>query len=224
MNNYKKLYFIPLVLLLVFVVFIVLVKTVDVSVIGENSTNIGLTFINKGFYESHKLINNTFYNVSKYLGYLSFLIIGFFLVVGVIQLIKRKGFFKVDTDLLLLGAIYVLTMVFYVFFEIVVVNVRPIIVDEPMEASFPSSHTLLAVVAVGTLLFEILKRISNKYLKWGSLIAASLFMIVLIVFRLLSGVHWVTDIIAGIILGLAIVSLFIVLNIDIKEKQINQEK
>ena len=78
MKNYKKLFIIPCALLLAFILLFVFVKTVDVSVLGENSTNIGLTFMNKPFYESHKTLNETFYKLSKYLGYLSFLMIAFF--------------------------------------------------------------------------------------------------------------------------------------------------
>lgn len=223
MKNYKKLFIIPCALLLAFILLFVFVKTVDVSVLGENSTNIGLTFMNKPFYESHKTLNGTFYKLSKYLGYLSFLMIAFFAGIGLIQFIKRKKFLEVDKDILILGIVYIFTLALYFFFDFVPVNVRPIIVEDPMEASFPSSHTLMGVVVFGTAIYEILKRFTNKYLKYVLTTVSGILMLLMIAFRTLSGVHWISDIVSGIVLGLFIVSLFITLDLNIT-RNVEQEE
>ena len=190
-----------------FIIFTIIIKIVDVQSIGPENSKVGFSSINESF---HNFLgyNDLFYKISKYLGYLSFLIIGLFAVIGLIQLIKRKSIFKVDKAILLLGAFYVLVLFAYAFFEIVIVNYRPVLEKGVLEASYPSSHTILSIcVCMSGIL------VSNKVFKDKKMIklfniCLTILMLSIIVFRTISGVHWLTDIVGGVLLSSALCLLF----------------
>ena len=69
--------------------------------------------------------------------------------------------------------------------------------------SFPSGHTISALLLYGTLLLLVYKKVKGKYRK--PLIIFFTVMIILIGFsRIYFGVHYLSDVIGGYILGLAI--------------------
>lgn len=193
--------------LLFFVVFTLLVKIVDVQSIGPENSKVGFASINELF---HNFLgyNDLFYKISKYLGYLSFLIIGLFGVIGLIQLIKRKSIFKVDNTILILGAFYVLVLFTYAFFEIVIVNYRPVLENGVLEASYPSSHTILSICVCMSGILTSNKIFKDKKIIKLFNICSTILMLSIIVFRTISGVHWLTDIVGGIILSMSLCLLF----------------
>ena len=184
-----------------------MVKFVDVEAIGPLRSSIGLASMNRSFKELFG-VNMLWHDVAEILGYLIFAFVGFFAVLGVIQLIKRKKLFAVDRAILLLGVFYAAVAAVYVAFELVVVNYRPILIEGELEASYPSSHTLLAICVVATAIVALHKIFGAK--KWVICldVVSSLAMTATVVFRAISGVHWLTDILAGIILSLALVFLY----------------
>ena len=96
----------------------------------------------------------------------------------------------------------------YIFFEKVIINYRPVLEDGVLEASFPSSHTLLAVcICASSLLISKYYIKDKKVLKMFNIFTYAL-MIILVVGRLISGVHWFTDIMGGIIISTLLVSLY----------------
>lgn len=101
MKNKKKL-FTGIALLIAFAVWTILIQFIDVQAVGVNETNIGFATINTWF---HKLtgIHTTVYIITDWLGLVPICICGFFGIVGLRQLIKRKSIFKVDADIILLG-------------------------------------------------------------------------------------------------------------------------
>lgn len=202
----------------VFVVILIMVKYVDVDFLGENGTAIGLSTINNKFYQAHSTLNETFYKITKYMGYFCFLVMGFFALKGLIQLIKRKKLSAVDIDLLVLGGIYILTLAFYVFFELVPISFRPIIVEKPGESSFPSSHTFLTVVVMMCSILYVSIHSQNTIIKITLSILAIVFSILMIYLRALSGVHWFTDIVAGVLLGVSISFLYLTILLGIANK------
>ncbi len=191
-----------------FVLLTVLLKIVDVRPIGPQETKVGFAALNGAF---HQLtgVHEGLYQLTKWLGYLAILTAVFFAAVGLLELIAGKSLKKVDTDLLLLAALYAATVILYVFFELVIVNYRPVILGTEPEASYPSSHTMVALVILGSAVYEFGIRIRKKQLR-NILQYACLALAVLIVLgRLFSGVHWFTDIVGGFLLGSALVFFFV---------------
>ena len=198
-----------LVLLAVSLIFTVLVKLVDVQAVGPQGTSVGFAGLNKAF--SNLVGTNMFlYKVTQLLGYLALAVVAFFGFGGMLQLVKRKSVLKVDRELRAAGVMYVIVLALYVFFEKVVVNYRPVIMPDETapEASFPSSHTLLACVVFGSaiILADTYVR-SDKARKIVKLVFAAL-TVIMVIGRLFSGVHWITDIVAGLLFSACLISAF----------------
>lgn len=185
-----------------FLLLTVLVLTVDVASCGASGAEVGLSGLNGAIFSA--LGENDFwYTVTEVLGALALGIMAAFAVMGGWQLIARRSLRRVDGDILAMGVCYVLMMGLYVLFELVVINCRPILVDGLLEASFPSSHTMLVVTVVGSAAVWTGRRFrgGRRAAEWT---AALLICAVTVVGRLLSGMHWFTDILAGLLLGCAL--------------------
>lgn len=207
MKKNKKYIITTISLLILAVAYTLIVKYVDVRPIGPELSKVGLSHMN----ESYRNIigyNDIWYKITKYLGVVPFLIVAYYGLLGVLQVIKRKNPLKVDKKILFLGGFYVLVGITYIFFEKVIINYRPVLEDGFLEASFPSSHTMLAVCICMTSLL-----ISKYYIKDDKLrkilnIATNILMVVLVIGRLLSGVHWFSDILGGVIISAFLVSIY----------------
>lgn len=209
MTNTKRNTIISIVLIICAIVYTFLVKTVDVKQIGPDNTSVGFATVNEAV--ANKLpFNETLYKITKYLGYVSLAAVGAYALVGLVQLIKRKSLFKVDREIIALGIFFVIVLALYVAFEIVIVNYRPVILDSEVgvEASFPSSHTVLAicvctsVIMVNKKIFENVKGI--KLVNIGALLV----LFGTAIGRTLSGVHWISDIVGGVIISAALLMTF----------------
>lgn len=203
----RKNFIISGVLFLLFLLLTILVMKVDVQPIGPQQSTVGLASINQ-FVNEKFGVHLIWYNITDVLGDVAILVALGFGALGIVQLIKRKSLLKIDMDIILLGIYYVIVIATYVFFEIFIVNYRPIIIDGSLEASFPSSHTLLILCIMITAMLQLHKRIKNirlRFIVHGMSIGV---IVVTILGRLISGVHWVTDIVAGIILASALIMLY----------------
>ena len=191
------------------ILWIVLVKCVDVAAIGPAGTSVGLSGLNQAV---HNLtgVHMLWYTITDWLGILAVLAVAAMALLGLVQLIKRRSLFKVDREILALGGLYLAIFLLYVFFEKVIVNYRPIIMPgcTAPEASFPSSHTMLTCVVLGGILLVLDKYVKNKGLCAVLKALCWLIIIVTVVGRLISGVHWFTDIIGGLLISAALLSLF----------------
>lgn len=207
MKKNKKYIIITFVLLLISVIYTLLVKFVDVSDIGPNLSSVGFSTINGAF---HNLTGEIdfFYKLTKYLGLIPFLIVAFYGFIGVKQLIKYKSIKKVDKRIILLGCFYVLVLITYILFEKVIINYRPVLMDGELEASYPSSHTMLALCICLSSLMIAKNFIKNKNVLKYFNIGTIILMFILVIGRTLSGVHWLTDIIGGIIISIFLVSCY----------------
>ena len=190
------------------VCYIFVIRTVDVAAIGPMGTEVGLSTLN-GMVSALIGTRDLWYRVTEMLGYLAILLAGVFGVCGLIQWIRRKKLSRVDREIFLLAGLYIAVIALYVLFEKFPVNYRPILMDgetEP-EASFPSSHTMLSIVVFGSAIPMV-----KKYLPSGWAGAASavlwILLAVTVIGRLLSGVHWLTDILGGILIGTALLAFF----------------
>ena len=207
MSKRRKLFIATFILFLIAVGYILLVMKYDVQSIGPKNTKVGFAGINGAI---HNMLpyNDTWYKITKYLGIVPFLICAFYGLQGIMQIIKYKSLKKVDKRLIYLGLFYVTMLVLYVLFDKIVINYRPVLEDGALESSFPSSHTLLAVcICASSLLISKFYIKDKKVLKIFDILTYAL-MILLVVGRLISGVHWLTDILGGIIISTFLVSLY----------------
>ena len=145
MDKNKKAIMISVVLFIISIIYIILVKNVDVASIGPQGSEVGFSSINAIFQNSLGY-NEIWYKITKYLGVIPFLIVAYYGLIGILQLTKRKSIMKVDKKIICMGAFYVLLGMTYVLFEKLVINYRPVMLEGELEASFPSSHTLLSGV------------------------------------------------------------------------------
>ena len=190
--------------IIIFIIYTMLIKTIDIKAIGPHYSKVGFATINQAFHNVTGM-NEAWYKISKYLGILPLCIIGIYALIGCIQLIKRKKILKVDKPILTLGVFYIIVGIIYLFFEKVIVNYRPVLTNGKLEASFPSSHTVLAIcVCASSVLISKYYIKNKKTLKIANIISY-LLMILIVVSRLLSGVHWLTDIIGGILISISLV-------------------
>ncbi len=193
--------------LLVFIVWTLLICFVDVRAVGPNDSMVGFATINLHF---HKLIgvNMSLYVITDWLGLVPIFFVASFAVFGLVQWIKRKQISKVDYDILALGVFYLVVSLVYLLFEYLIINYRPILINGVLEVSYPSSTTLLAVCVIPTVIMQFDLRIKNNLLKKCINIILSLFLLFMVAGRLVSGVHWLTDIIGGTLLGAGLVSMY----------------
>ena len=189
-----------IVFIIAFMIWTILILILDVQPIGVKGTNIGFATINSWF---HSLtgVNMTLYTITDWLGLVPIFICMFFGLVGLVQLVKRKNLLKVDFDIIILGVYYVIVILCYLIFEMHPINYRPILINGFMEASYPSSTTLLVLCVIPTLVFQANQRLKSITLKSFITIFAVAFSVFMVVGRLTSGVHWLTDIIGSCLLS-----------------------
>lgn len=193
---------------LLFLGFTVLVSVADVRPVGPEGSAVGLATLNAWAAERIG-VHMLWHQITNVLGVVALLTAGCFGLLGLTQLMLRKSLWKVDVQILLLGAFYVLLAVCYLFFEIMIVNFRPVILEGGLEASYPSSHTMLTVCIMATAIMELRRLLAQKETLCRVLTAAAfLVMVVTVIGRLLSGVHWLTDIIGGLLLSVTLVLLY----------------
>ena len=203
-------------LLILSVVFTLLVKNIDVKAIGPNESLVGFAYINKLF---HNLIgsNMAIYKITEIIGLIPLLIAFIYVIIGIKQLITRKSLLKVDKEIYLLGLFYILVLGVYIFFEKVVINYRPVLIDNILEPSYPSSHTLMSIcICISSIMIN--KKLFRNNLADIENIISIIVMVLIIVGRIISGVHWFTDILGGIIISSTLVVLFYTILSSIKPR------
>ena len=150
----------------------------------------------------------TIYYITDWLGLIPMVVCILFGGIGLVQLLRRKSLFKVDLDIRLLGLYYGIVILWYLFFERFPVNYRPILIEGFQEASYPSSTTLLVLGVMPTLFFQINRRIKNKKIKTLIDILIIVFSLFMVIGRLISGVHWLTDIVGSVFLSMGLFSVY----------------
>ena len=194
-------------LLMGFAAWTFLIQTVDVQPIGPNGSSVGFAALN-GWFHQLTGVHWTLYTLTDWLGLVPIAVCLIFAGIGFVQLVRRKSLFRVDLDILLLGVYYVLVIFCYLMFEMVPINYRPILIDGFLEASYPSSTTLLVLSVMPTLYFQAQRRLNPNALRQTILIFSVLFSAFMVIGRLVSGVHWLTDIVGAVLLSSGIFLIY----------------
>jgi len=205
-NRIRKDFGTASLLLVLFVIFTILLRFIDLDSLAPDGSPVGFAFLN-GTVASRFPFHPFFYRMSECLGRLALLLAGVFAFIGLFQWIGRKKLLEVDFDILALGVLFGVTVFTYFLFETVKINVRPILWNGKAENSYPSSHTVLSIVVfVGVL--PLLKRRLTPMLYLFAESILLCFTVLTLVGRLLSGMHWITDLFGGILLSVSLLGYY----------------
>lgn len=208
-TNGKKLIIVGAVGIAAFILWTILIQVIDVQPVGQNGTNIGFASLNTQFHQMTG-VNMTLYNLTEWLslGIVPILTCLFFCGLGLVQFTKRKSVMKVDRDILILGIYYVVIVVIYAIFEVIPINYRPIPIEGVMEASYPSTTTMVVLCVMMTVIFQAMRRLKNVMLRTVVVVITALYTAFMVYGRLFAGVHWLTDILGSIILSFGLFALY----------------
>ncbi len=203
----KRLLFLGSIFIGAFIIWTLLIQKVDVQPLGVNGTNIGFSKINCWF---HQLtgVHMEVYNITDWMGLVPVFICMIFGGIGFVQLIKRRNLLKVDYDIIFLGIYYVIVIFGYLIFEMIPINYRPILIEGFLEASYPSSTTLLVLCVMPTLVEQVNRRSGRVIFKGIIKVFVICFSSFMVVGRLISGVHWLTDIVGSIMLSFGLFCIY----------------
>ena len=203
----KKRFFVGISFLFAFILWTILVSIIDVKAIGPLNSKVGFATLNNFF---HKItgFNFSLYVITDWLGIIPIIVAFGFAIFGLIQLIKRKSLLKVDFDIIILGLFYLITFIIYIFFENIIINYRPVLINGNLEVSYPSSTTLLTACVIPTSILQFHHRIKNKIFNRTIVYVLILFTIFMIIGRTISGVHWITDIISGLLISTGLILVY----------------
>ena len=206
-NKNQKDFCIAICILLAFLLWTVAIQFIDVQAIGPQESSVGFATINQLVFNLTG-VHMSLYTITDWLGLVPLMFVMGFGTLGLIQWIKRKHLLKVDYNILILGGFYIVVMAVYVLFEMLVVNYRPVLIGGILEASYPSSTTMLVMCVMPTAIMQFNARVKNNVLKRFVVSAIIAFIVFMVIGRLVSGVHWFTDIIGGALLSTGLVLMY----------------
>ena len=205
-ENVKNFY-IALSLLTAFVLWTAAISIIDVKAIGPRESSVGFAALNS-FIHNLTGMHMSLYTITDWLGLVPVAFGMGFAILGLVQWIKRKSILKVDYSILVLGLFYIVVIAAYLLFESFVVNYRPVLIEGYLEASYPSSTTMLVMCVMPTAMMQFGPRIKNDLFRKCVTFTIAVFIAFMVIGRLVSGVHWITDIIGGALLSTAIVLMY----------------
>ncbi len=207
MKRIKKNFGISSGLLISFILWTVAVRLIDVQAIGPRNSRVGFAVLNRSFHELTG-VNFTLYTITDWLGLVPVAVCLGFAILGLVQWIGRRSIRKVDISILLLGGFYILVIAAYLLFEEIVINYRPVLINGYLEASYPSSTTLLVMCVMPTAIMQFNSRIRSRKFRVCVSILIAAFIAFMVIGRLISGVHWLSDIIGGALLSSGLVMTY----------------
>jgi undecaprenyl-diphosphatase len=190
-----------------FILWTAAVSFIDVQPIGPENSRVGFAALNQ-FVHQLTGVHMGLYMLTDWLSLIPLGFVAGFGFLGLFQWIQRKSLLQVDRSILVLGGFYLLTGAVFLFFEKFVVNYRPVLMEGILEASYPSSTTMLVLCVMLTAAMQLKRRIRNSNLQHLTVSAITVFTALMVIGRLVSGVHWFTDIIGGILLSMGLVTLY----------------
>ena len=204
----RKHFFTGVFLIAAFFLWTILLGIMDVQPIGPQGTMVGFAGLNQAVHVFTG-VNMTLYTVTDWLGLVPLGFVFGFALLGLGQWIRRKHILRVDRSILTLGVFYLVVMAVYVFFECYVVNYRPVLIEGKLEASYPSSTTILVLCVMPTVIMQLGTRIRSRIIRRWVSVAMMLFAAFMVIGRLLSGVHWFSDIVGGVLISAGLVMLYV---------------
>ena len=216
----KVLFISSIVLFVLFVLLTILVATVDKGEAGESVTQVGLSSINSGIFDTLGK-NDVLDKITDVLLILSFLVVLANAALGALFLIRDK---KLDLSLVIMGCFYILCLILYLLFNFIHINYAPLLDEGELKESFPSSHVLASVFIFLSSIIIINENINKRIIRNILLITTIVLSLLMVVFRLFSGWHWFTDILAGELLGLFLVSLYALITLALDKRFIELKK
>ena len=194
-------------LLAAFALWTASVCLVDVQPIGPLGSEVGFAALN-GWFHTLTGVHLWLYDLTDLLSVVPLGLCAAFGILGLVQWVRRRSLRRVDRDLLLLGGFYLAVAAFFVAFECFPVNFRPVLIEGRLEASYPSSTTMLALCVMPTARMQLRRRLRPGTLRRVLCAMITCFTAFMVVSRLLSGVHWLTDILGGAVLSAALVTAY----------------
>ena len=194
-------------LMAAFALWTAAVGFVDVQAIGPQGSAVGFATLN-GFFHNLTGVHMSLYLITDWLSLIPLGFVPGFALLGLVQWIKRRKLLSVDYSILVLGGFYVVVMAVFVLFELFVVNYRPVLIDGQLEASYPSSTTILVMCVMPTAMMQLNARLRNQMLRRCVTFLMAAFMVFMVIGRLVSGVHWLTDIVGGALLSAGLVMMY----------------
>lgn len=207
MKKNQKSFCVAGLLLLMFLLWTIAIQRIDVQAIGPRESKVGFAVLN-GWFHGITGVNWLLYNLTDWLGLVPLCFCFGFAILGLTQLIKRRSLLKVDNDIIVLGGFYIIVIAAYVAFEVFAINYRPVLINDYLEASYPSSTTLLVMCVMPTVIMQLNRRMKNTLLNKIVDCAIVVFIIFMVVGRLISGVHWITDIIGSVFISAGLVLIY----------------
>ncbi len=207
MKRSQKTFYIGASIFIAFIIWTVLVRFVDIKAIGPQESSVGFATLN-AFFHNHTGVHMSLYNITDWLSFIPFATVFCFALLGLIQWFKRKSIKQVDFDIFVLGGFYVVVLAIFFLFEKIFINYRPILIEGVLEASYPSSTTMLVMCVMPTAILQLNNRIKNITLRRFAIFLIAAFSAFMVVGRLISGVHWLTDIIGGALLSAGLVTMY----------------
>lgn len=200
----------------VLVIFLCLIVLIDII---EDVFNNNIIEIDTSFYKliSENLISDQVTPIMKFVTNLGgkFVLISLGIILF-ITLRKRKLGIYVALNLIIITIINQLL-------KHIVQRPRPNeyrIIDET-GYSFPSGHSMVSTAFYGFLIYLICKYVKNKYLKYISTVLLSFLILWIGVSRIYLGVHYTTDVLAGFLISISYLIIYISVlnNLVFKEKE-----
>lgn len=195
-------------LMIIFAVYTLLLRVLDVQPVGPLDSSVGFASLNDLVFTALGT-SDTWYSITKYIGYAAIVLALLMGVWMLVQMIRRRGIFKADHRFYVLMGLYVVLGCLYVAFDhVIVINYRPVLEAGALAPSYPSSHTLLTLTIALSAAAAIPGIMHKRALKPVCWTAAVVVSAVMAVGRLLSGVHWLSDIVGAVLLSCALVAVY----------------
>ena len=190
-----------------FILWTAAVTQIDVRPIGPNGSTVGFAALNSLVHDLTG-VHMSLYAITDWLGLVPLGFVLGFGILGLAQWIGRKNLLEVDRSILILGGFYIVVLAAYVLFELYPVNYRPVLIEGVLEASYPSSTTMLVLTVMPTVIMQLRRRLRNPVCRRIVVSAIIVFLIAMVAGRLASGVHWFTDVVGGALLSAGLVMLY----------------
>ena len=100
-------------------------------------------------------------------------------------------------------------VIVFVVFEKLFINYRPILIDNELKYSYPSTHTMLVACITFTAIPELCAIFkNNKIIKKIIICICVILTLFTAAGRVIAGVHWFSDVCASLLVSGAIVSFY----------------